>query len=210
MASRNIAFSSPAATVLALLMLECGAAAQTSTLAIPVPASVLVGERPLDEGSRAPSQARQWGRLRHRQAPVWPSAPSPTREFGLHRAVWSSHQESTQLSYARYFDDEIAIEGAIDVVRAAHRSFAVTTLQARVTPPTETGPATSIVCGLAYSFAGSDHPARLKGLGAVLGGGLQPRFTRHFALRTEFQIFRFPRSDGTAIRLSLGVLVGRD
>ncbi len=199
-----------AAAAMAVLTIETGAAAQSSTFVLPTPASVLVGERPVDEASRAQSKARRWGRPRQRRAPAWRSVPSPTREFGLHRAVWLPQHDSMELSYARYVDDDAAIEGAVDVVRAAHRSFALTTLQVRATTSSEVGPATSIAGGIAYSFAGSDHPTPLHGVGWVVGGGFQPRFARHFALRTEFQLFRFPRSDGTALRLSLGFLVGRD
>ena len=116
--------------------------------------------------------------------------------------------QSVQFSYARLVKDDVAIEGAIDVVGAAHHSFAVTTLQARRVTRTEMGPVPAAL-GLAYSSASGEHPSQPQGLGWVIGGALQPRFTRHLALRAELQLFGFRRDRRHCSRISLGVLVGR-
>jgi hypothetical protein len=200
-------------TALVMMGYAAPASAQPSLVAQaaphpPTPVEILDGH---GQSSGANTPLFQLRPRRHYPTWSWPNPPSPEREVGMIYSVWNLgypyYARSLGASYGRYLSEAVSVEGALEVARADHRTFGLSTLQLRGTAPTSYGPG-SIVVGLAHSLASRQHPAAPRGLGWLVGAGLQPRVNSAFALRGEVQLIRFPSDDSAAIRLTIGVLAG--
>ncbi len=142
----------------------------------------------------------------------WPLQYPPLREVGMHLSgnlVTDDNFGMIGGSYTRSLTDEFALEGTVDgTSRRDHAiGFGAVRAIARHYNP-EFGEAFAAM-GIGGGFSGGDHRIYPHGLGFVVGGGVQPRFSRHAAGRFEVQMLRFSH-EMIGLRVTTGVLVGFD
>ncbi len=150
---------------------------------------------------------------------AWPSPPvprsanpdPPEREIGITWSDWaasgSSSSGSLGMSYGRYLAKNMAVEAAVDFGRDT-RPYALSSIVLRTVPRDFDLPFSGSV-GLAFASAGIPGVNGPKGLGFILGGGGQVRFTSSLAFRLDAQLLLF-RNDALAGRVLVSTLIGLD
>jgi hypothetical protein len=111
------------------------------------------------------------------------------------------------VSYTRSLSETVAIEAGFDTGQG-RRGHQFSALTARfVARPRRS----DLFLSLGVADAIVDRGARYypRGMGFIVGGGMQPRLSNHFSLRAQLDLLRFSR-EVVGSRIGLGAFVGFD
>ena len=138
----------------------------------------------------------------------------PLREIGLHvssnvNLVSADQYGMCGVSYTRSLSDMFALEATVDATHRFDSMVGFSSLRALVRRYHPEFGEWFMSIGGAVGFPGGDAARYPHGAGLVVGGGIQPRFSSHAAVRLETQLLRFSH-DMIGVRMSAGLLVGFD
>ena len=139
---------------------------------------------------------------------------APRREIEAEYFVWSGAR-SVGVSYAPLVSSSGSLSGGMELGGGPGGPFALASLKLRAITGSWPRGASSAVVGVVYGVAPAGHPTAPRGLWYLVGGGVQPRFHSHLALRAEVQVL-VPRGGASAtgnhgqFRAAIAVVIGRD
>jgi hypothetical protein len=178
--------------------------------------------------SRTASQALNAQYLQGpRSVRVYRSPLPPKREIGIHVAGWAfagagvgelpepccdesggtSDVGVGGVSYTRSLSETVAVEAGFDTGQG-RRGHQFSALTARlIARPRRSDLFLSL--GVADAIAGRGARYYPRGMGFIVGGGMQPRLSNHLSLRAQLDLLRFsPEVSG--VRFGVGAFVGFD
>lgn len=138
----------------------------------------------------------------------------PRREIEAEYFVWSGAR-SAGVSYAPLVSSSASLSGGMELGGGPGGAFALASLKLRAVTGSWPRGASSAVVGVVYGVAPAGHPTAPRGLWYLVGGGVQPRFHSHLAMRAEVQVL-VPRGGASEagnqgqFRAAIGVVIGRD
>ena len=161
-------------------------------------------------GSFTPSMQRYPPPLMPRRS-SWPLQYPPLREVGVHVSgnLTGDLFGMGGVTYTRSLTDTFALEGTGDVTHQAGDVVGFASLRALLRRYDPEFGEVFFALGVARGFSGGNAVLYPQGRGFVVGGGIQPRFSRHAAGRLEAQLVSFSH-EMVGLRLTTGILVGFD
>lgn len=142
---------------------------------------------------------------------AWPLQYPPLREVGIHVSgnITGDMFSMGGVSYTRSLTDTFALEGTGDVTHQSGDVVGFASLRALLRRYDPEVGEVFFALGVARGFSGGNAILYPQGRGFVIGGGIQPRFSRRAAGRLEAQLVTFSHQM-VGLRLTTGLLVGFD